>query len=145
MTTILTIIHVVIAATLIVLVLLQQGKGADAGAAFGSGASATVFGSSGAGSFMTRTTAILAAAFFIISLTLAYLNANRGDEKRSVTEQAVPAQIDTTAPADKTLPAADDVPVIPEESDAPAADARADVPEVPADKPVSDVPQDVPN
>lgn len=145
MTSILLIIHVIIAATLIVLILLQQGKGADAGAAFGSGASATVFGSHGSGSFLTRTTAILAAAFFIISLTLAYLNAQKSDDKRSVTEQAVPAQIDTTVPVETTIPAADDVPVIPGENNAPPADARADVPVVPTDKPASDVPQDVPN
>lgn len=65
--------HVLIAVGLVVLVLLQQGKGADAGAAFGSGASGTVFGARGSGSFLTRTTGVLATLFFITSLSLAYL------------------------------------------------------------------------
>jgi len=69
--------HVVIAALMIGLILIQHGKGADAGAAFGSGASGTVFGSKGSGSFLTRSTAILATLFFITSLSLAYLGGNR--------------------------------------------------------------------
>ena len=70
--TLILVAHVVVAVALIALVLMQQGKGADAGAAFGSGASATMFGSRGSASFLSRTTAILAAAFFLTSLTLAY-------------------------------------------------------------------------
>ena len=70
-------IDVLIAAGLIGLVLIQQGKGANAGAAFGSGASGTVFGARGSASFLTRATAILAALFFINSLVLAYLASNR--------------------------------------------------------------------
>ena len=70
-------VHVLIAALMIGLILIQHGKGADAGAAFGSGASGTVFGAKGSGSFMTRSTAILATSFFITSLTLAYLGGNR--------------------------------------------------------------------
>ena len=69
---IILIVHVLVAIGLIGLVLVQQGKGADAGAAFGSGASATVFGSQGSASFLTRTTGILATIFFITSLSLAY-------------------------------------------------------------------------
>ena len=72
--TLILVTHVVVAITLIALVLLQQGKGADAGAAFGSGASATMFGSRGSASFLSRTTAILATTFFLTSLTLAYLS-----------------------------------------------------------------------
>ncbi len=68
------VVHVVVAVALIALVLLQQGKGADAGAAFGSGASSTMFGSQGSASFLSRTTAILATAFFVTSLVLAYLS-----------------------------------------------------------------------
>ena len=79
MQTILLVIHVLIALALIALVLLQHGKGADMGAAFGSGASTTVFGARGAGSFLTRTTAILAALFFATSLALAFL-ATRNSE-----------------------------------------------------------------
>ena len=66
-------VHVVIAALMIGLILIQHGKGADAGAAFGSGASGTVFGAKGSGSFLSRSTAILAALFFSTSLALAYL------------------------------------------------------------------------
>lgn len=83
---IILIFHVLIAVGLIVLVLLQQGKGADAGAAFGSGASGTVFGSKGSASFLTRTTAILATLFFVTSLSLAYL-ANQRVEPKSVLEK----------------------------------------------------------
>ena len=79
MQTILLVIHVLIALALIGLVLVQHGKGADMGAAFGSGASSTVFGARGAGSFLTRTTAILAALFFATSLALAFL-ATRSSE-----------------------------------------------------------------
>lgn len=68
------VIHVIVAFSLIGIVLIQHGKGADAGAAFGSGASGTVFGSHGSGSFMTRLTAGLATVFFLTSLTLAYLS-----------------------------------------------------------------------
>ena len=72
--TLILVAHVVVAVALIALVLLQQGKGADAGAAFGSGASATMFGSQGSASFLSRTTAALATVFFLTSLTLAYLS-----------------------------------------------------------------------
>lgn len=73
---ILLIVHVIATAGIIGLVLMQQGKGADAGAAFGAGASAsgTVFGSQGAGNFLSRTTALLAVVFFSTSLTLAWLS-----------------------------------------------------------------------
>jgi preprotein translocase subunit SecG len=72
METILTVIHLFLAIGLVGLVLMQHGKGADAGAAFGSGASATVFGSQGSANFLSRSTAILATLFFITSLWLAY-------------------------------------------------------------------------
>jgi preprotein translocase subunit SecG len=62
---------------LIVLILMQHGKGADAGAAFGSGASATVFGARGSGNFMTRATTIIAILFFIVCLSLAYISSHR--------------------------------------------------------------------
>jgi preprotein translocase subunit SecG len=68
--------HVLIAAAIIGLVLLQKGKGADAGAAFGSGSSGTVFGAKGAANFLSRTTAVLATMFFATSLGLAYLGSN---------------------------------------------------------------------
>ena len=73
METILLIVHVLVGASVIGLVLLQQGKGADAGASFGGGASQTVFGSAGAGSFLVKLTAGLAALFFATSLALAVI------------------------------------------------------------------------
>ncbi len=73
MESIILIVHMLLALGLIGMVLLQQGKGASAGASFGAGASATVFGSEGSGSFLTRTTAILATLFFITSIALAVI------------------------------------------------------------------------
>ena len=103
-------IDVLIAAALIGLVLLQQGKGASAGAAFGGGASGTVFGAQGSSTFMSRATAILAAAFFINSIVLAYLASNR-PVAESVIESAVvqelPADLPST-PAD--LPSTIEIP-----------------------------------
>ena len=72
MQTILVVFHLFLALGLIGLVLMQHGKGADAGAAFGSGASGTVFGASGAANFLSRATALLATLFFVTSLTLAW-------------------------------------------------------------------------
>jgi len=66
--------HVIIAVIIIALILVQKGKGADMGSAFGAGASGTIFGAKGSANFLSRTTAILATIFFITSLTLAYLN-----------------------------------------------------------------------
>lgn len=74
---ILLIAQVLLSITLIALILMQHGKGADAGAAFGSGSSATVFGARGSGNFLSKTTAIIATLFFIVCLSLAYLSANR--------------------------------------------------------------------
>ena len=71
------VIHVLLGIGIIGLILMQQGKGADAGAAFGSGASGSVFGAQGAASFLSRTTAILATLFFITSLGLATLNGQK--------------------------------------------------------------------
>lgn len=73
---VLTIAYLVIAVLLIAFVLMQQGKGADAGASFGAGASATVFGSAGSANFLSRTTALLATIFFAISLVIGNLSSN---------------------------------------------------------------------
>ena len=83
----LLIVHVLLSVSLIPLVLLQHGQGADAGAAFGSGASATVFGSRGSANFLSRTSAVLATLFFATSLALAYLYSNP-QQPKSVTQQA---------------------------------------------------------
>ncbi len=72
MESIIVIGHIVVAVGIIALVLIQQGKGADAGASFGGGASQTVFGSSGSGNFLTRSTSFFAVIFFLSSFALAY-------------------------------------------------------------------------
>jgi preprotein translocase subunit SecG len=104
---ILLVVHVLVAVSVIGLILLQQGKGADAGAAFGSGASGTVFGSQGSGTFLSRTTGILAAVFFATSLGLAYL-ANESAKPTSVVEQVTTPTTETTLPADDAKPAANE-------------------------------------
>lgn len=83
---ILLVFHVMFALGIIGLVLLQRGKGAEAGAAFGSGASSTVFGARGSTSFLSKLTTTLAALFFASSLGLATLAANRGGPSDSVTD-----------------------------------------------------------
>ena len=98
------VVHVILAIGVIGLVLMQHGKGADAGAAFGSGASATVFGAGGSASFLTRATTALAAAFFLTSLFLFYLAAHRDSTVQSVTD--VPGLVEE-APAP---PASSDLP-----------------------------------
>jgi len=87
--TILVVVQVVVAISLVGLILIQHGKGADAGAAFGSGASGTVFGSQGSANFLSRSTAALATVFFVISLSLAYLVGGVRTQQApdSVTEQ----------------------------------------------------------
>ena len=92
-------IDVLIAAGLIGLVLIQQGKGAGMGAAFGAGASGTVFGARGSASFLSRTTAILAALFFINSIVLAYLASNR-PVSESVMENTVQEEVITDTASD---------------------------------------------
>ena len=93
------VVNVILAAVVIGLVLIQHGKGADAGAAFGSGASATVFGSRGAGSFLSRATTIAAFLFFLTSLLLFWMAAHRESGVRSVTDipgivEEAPEQVD---------------------------------------------------
>jgi preprotein translocase subunit SecG len=120
--TIATISHVFLAVAIIALVLLQKGKGADAGAAFGAGASGTVFGSRGTTSFLSRTTAILATMFFLTSLGLAYLAGQR-TEPGSILERAP-----ITAPADET-------PVV-----LPLPQDAGDLPALPAAEPPAEAP-----
>lgn len=105
------IIHLLAAIGVVALVLLQQGKGADAGAAFGGGASSTVFGSQGSGSFLSRATGILATLFFVTSLSLAYLSTQK-IKPTSVVDTVTEQKLDVPA-ADDSKPAkpASDVPV----------------------------------
>lgn len=99
--------HVLLALVLITLILLQHGKGADAGAAFGSGASSTVFGAQGAASFMSRATKWLAILFFITSGTLAYLSRGVQGPAPSVMDLEPPVverQLQPAQEADEDLP-----------------------------------------
>jgi preprotein translocase subunit SecG len=73
-------VHVILAVVLIVLVLLQHGKGADMGAAFGSGSAGSLFGATGSATFLSRMTGIIAAMFFITSMSLTYLSMNRTED-----------------------------------------------------------------
>ncbi|EXJ14855.1 preprotein translocase subunit SecG [Imhoffiella purpurea] len=136
MQTILTVFQVFLSLGLIGLVLIQHGKGADAGAAFGSGASATVFGAQGSGSFLTRLTAIIATLFFLTSMALAYY-ATQGTEPEGLMDGLNETLIVPQAP--KAEPASTlDVPVVPG-SDAAVEPQSSDLPVVPA--PVGDAGQ----
>ena len=84
------ILHLLVAAAVVGLVLLQHGKGADMGAAFGSGSSGSLFGASGSANFLSRTTAVLATAFFVTSLGLTYFSSQK--HGAAVTPVAAPAQ-----------------------------------------------------
>lgn len=101
MYTILMVVQVVSALAVIGLVLVQHGKGADAGAAFGSGASGTVFGARGSANFLTRATGISATIFFLVSLSLAYVVQGR-KAADSVVEKVAPAASVPVIPADGT-------------------------------------------
>lgn len=123
------IVHVALAIGVIGLVLIQHGKGADAGAAFGSGASSTVFGARGSASFLTRVTTGLAAAFFGTSLILFYLAAHRDGGISSVTD-SLPAAIQeetstTNTNVDTDLPTAPSV----EGSTTTGSESGSDVPQ----------------
>jgi preprotein translocase subunit SecG len=103
---VLIVVYLMVALSLIGLVLIQQGKGADMGASFGAGSSATIFGSSGSGNFLTNATKWLAIAFFVISLFLGNLTTNRikaTDEWNDLsiaTEQSIPGDAIPTASAE---------------------------------------------
>ncbi|MBD9482457.1 preprotein translocase subunit SecG [Pseudomonas sp. PDM14] len=119
--TVVVVVHLLVALGVVAFVLLQQGKGADAGASFGAGASATVFGSQGSSTFMSRFTAILAAVFFITSLGLAYFAKEKSD---MLTQAGLPDP--AVLEVQESKPAVEDVPVLEEQK--PAANG-ADVPD----------------
>ncbi len=81
MLTVLLAIHIIVAIVMVGFILIQHGKGADAGASFGSGAAGTVFGAAGSANFLTRTTAVLAAIFFMTSLALAYFAQKQAEDQ----------------------------------------------------------------
>jgi preprotein translocase subunit SecG len=120
--TLFLVVHVVVCAIIVGLVMLQQGKGADAGASFGGGASQTFFGAPGSGNFLTRVTSILAAVFFVTSLTLAILA--RG---KAVDDGQLPSGIPEAIEQSETPAMEKSLPELPP---AEAADAEASVPVV---------------
>jgi preprotein translocase subunit SecG len=151
-TTIILIVHILAAMAIIGLVLLQHGKGADAGAAFGAGAaggvSGSVFGAQGSSNFLSRTTAILATVFFVTSLSLAYLHQSSTDQPKSIMEQTTTSE-EPKEVAPATMPEApSDVPQLPQapisEINAPAGDAAMQQSEAPQDVP-QDLPQQTPS
>ena len=97
------IVHVIAALSIIGLVLLQHGKGADMGAAFGSGSAGSLFGSSGAANFLSRSTAVCATVFFLTSLGLTYFSTP--ESQSGVMRSVDPARIEQNAPATPALPA----------------------------------------
>lgn len=116
METLILVVHVAVAIVMVGLVLLQQGKGAEMGASFGAGSSQTVFGAAGAAGFLVKLTAVLAAVFFVTSLTLAiYARKNATTHGRIPDAPAVqvPAAPVGDVPAAPAAPAAGDVPVTP--------------------------------
>lgn len=119
---ILIVVYVVVALALIGLILIQQGKGADMGASFGAGASATLFGSSGAGNFLTKTTTILATLFFVISIFLGNLTANSVKQEDEWTDLTAPAQAEQAAPVDADLPVENKNSDVPAEDDNKSSD-----------------------
>lgn len=122
--------HTLIAILIIVLVLIQRGKGADAGAAFGGGASGTVFGARGSSSFFSRMTAVLATAFFATSLTLAYMSSQQAEAPASLIESA-PIIEESDQPAGSTgLP---ELPALDAEDDAASVVPAPDGSDIPAD------------
>jgi len=102
--TIATVVHVLLAAGIVGLVLLQRGKGADAGAGFGAGASGTVFGARGSASFLSRTTATLAFLFFATSLALAYMGGRRVEAPSSVIDRVQTPANESSDQAPPALP-----------------------------------------
>ncbi len=153
-TTIILIVHILAAMAIIGLVLLQHGKGADAGAAFGAGAaggvSGSVFGAQGSSNFLSRTTAILATVFFVTSLSLAYLHQSSSEQPKSIMEQTTTSE-EPKKPTPVTAPEApSDVPQLPQaptsEVSEPAGGGTAmDQSAVSQEAPQpQDVPQDLP-
>jgi preprotein translocase subunit SecG len=113
MSTILIIVHVIVCVALIMIVLLQTGKGADMGAAFGGGGSQTLFGSTGASTFLSKATTGAAVIFMLTSLALAYLSSHRTADSII---QSTPASVEQPAPATQSGTAT-------QESSAPAQSA----------------------
>ena len=116
---ILTVVLLMTTVSIVVLVLLQQGKGADMGAAFGGGGSSqSLFGSRGSATFLSRTTAILSLVFFTTALGLAYLHTQAGQSSTSViSQEEIPLSGDDISVTPETLKTESDLPSVPDASD----------------------------
>jgi len=122
------VVHILVAGMIVGLVLLQRGKGAEAGTGFGAGASGTVFGARGSANFLSRATGVLATVFFITSLALAYLSTQRAAPTSLLDAPARTAPAPTTQPPSSTpaqpdatpaQPGASDLPQLPKDSQSP--------------------------
>ena len=123
METIVVVVHVIVAIVIVGLVLLQQGKGADAGASFGAGASQTVFGASGTGNFLVRATTVAATIFFITSLSLAIFARSQSGVGLTADSPIVNAEI-----LEEAVNQQPDLPVL---DDADTGSTQSDVPSLP--------------
>jgi preprotein translocase subunit SecG len=109
-------IHLVAAASILVLVLLQHGKGADMGASFGTGSAGSVFGAAGSANFLSRATGIAATIFFVTSIALTYVGAQRSTSGGGGVMQGVTGDPGKT---EQSVPSAPAVPAVPAKSDIP--------------------------
>ncbi len=133
LSTVLIISHVFLALSIIGLVLLQRGKGADAGAGFGAGASGTVFGSRGSSSFFSRATGVLATLFFVTSLSLAYLSGKAPPPESLMQDPEATEETTTGLPDLLPLPGDEDIelpalPSLPVDEGAPASSDEGEEP-----------------
>jgi preprotein translocase subunit SecG len=133
-TSVLIVVHVVVALGIIGLVLLQHGKGADMGSGFGGGASSSLFGATGSANFLSRMTAVLAAIFFALSLALAYVATRKPSEQGGGVIDAIRSK--QTQPAKPAAPTGAQTPA----SDAAKPGAETQVP-ADAQKPSAEVPK----
>ncbi|MEA2078752.1 MAG: preprotein translocase subunit SecG [Pseudomonadota bacterium] len=137
MFSILLIIQIIVSLSIITLVMLQQGKGADMGAAFGSGASGTVFGARGSGSFFTRATGILATVFFINCLLIA----SPLIRDRETAPESIAEQIEKQAAQRQQAVEEEGVATTPVTTETEARDLPADIPELDEPVPTGEVPE----
>ena len=128
MENLITVIHILAAAGVIGLVLLQHGKGADMGAAFGSGASGSLFGVSGSSNFMSKATAACVVVFFATSLTLAYMASHRVGSGSVIKGASTTGAVKTQAVTTEIAPAETKAVDAPSEQTTPAGSAAKDIP-----------------
>lgn len=122
---ILLVLHLVVALAIVTLVLLQQGKGSDMGAAFGGGSSQSLFGARGSANFLSRATSLLVTLFFLSSMTLAYIYTHQGESASVISELIGSPETESTSTD------ADEVPESPDEQNATETIEEPDVPATP--------------